>query len=140
MLGTQVIILKSSKRRERTKELLPLLHCVLVTKWWEGQALITEALQVRKGEMRHTQCHHFTIPSDLMGTGMINTAADITARKMSSAHMLAAICEAFLPPELYLALCIYQFRGRGGREGDGRAGYMPLWVAISQVQILRNST
>ena len=55
MLGTQVIILKSSKRRERTKELLPLLHCVLVTKWWEGQALITEALQVRKGEMRHTR-------------------------------------------------------------------------------------
>ena len=92
---------------------------------------------MRSGEKRHTECHRFTIPSDLMGTGMISTAADITRRKMGSARVLAATWEAFLPPELNLDLPV---QGQGVGEGDRRAGYTPLWVAISQVQILRNST
>ena len=70
---------------------------------------------------------------------MINTAADITRRKISSARMLASTGEAFLPPELNLDLCTYQFRGGAG-AGDRRAGHTPLGVAVSQVQVLRNST
>lgn len=56
---------------------------------------------------------------------------------MSRARVLAATWEAFLPPELNLDLPV---QGQGVGEGDRRAGYTPLWVTISQVQILRNST
>ena len=68
---------------------------------------------MRKGEVRRTQRHHFTIPSDLMGTGMIDAAADITARKTSSAHRLAAVCKAF-PPQNCAWICVSTNSGAGG--------------------------
>ena len=68
------------------------------------------------GEKRRKET--LSVTTSQSGTGMINTAADITRRKISSVCMLASTCEAFLPPELNLDLCTYQFRGGagGGRQ------------------------